>query len=266
MFGLGGIFAEVLKDVTFRLAPGTASVAREMVEEIAGYPVLAGARGRPRADVDALVNNGSRRNTWIAGVPAPRSSHPLQVSCCARGGAAPFGTEDREPGDRPFGYDDRSRKEASRDYKASITPGQEAAVTGRDLRGTIRTLEDAVKERTASASRPRRPGDGTSPSAPRMRGASATCGSRERSTAAAYATCPCTHAQIRAAFLAHQLVAFVEVHRLDHPLDRGLLVRGQFERLAVLVDHGHQPGLAAAREKLEELGAFTAIFKQENEA
>ncbi|MBI3044250.1 MAG: acetate--CoA ligase family protein [Betaproteobacteria bacterium] len=56
MFGLGGIFAEVLKDVSFRLAPVTASVAREMVEEIAGYPVLAGARGRPPADVDALVD------------------------------------------------------------------------------------------------------------------------------------------------------------------------------------------------------------------
>jgi len=56
MFGLGGIFAEVLKDVSFRLAPVTPSVAREMVEEIGGYPVLAGARGRPRADVDALVD------------------------------------------------------------------------------------------------------------------------------------------------------------------------------------------------------------------
>jgi acyl-CoA synthetase (NDP forming) len=56
MFGLGGIFAEALKDVSFRLAPVTPSVAREMVEEIAGYPVLAGARGRPRADVEALVD------------------------------------------------------------------------------------------------------------------------------------------------------------------------------------------------------------------
>mgnify|MGYP001290725941 CR=1 FL=1 len=56
MFGLGGIFAEVLKDVSFRLAPVTPSVAREMVEEIAGYPVLAGARGKPRADVAALVD------------------------------------------------------------------------------------------------------------------------------------------------------------------------------------------------------------------
>lgn len=56
MFGLGGIFAEVLKDVSFRLAPITPAMAREMVEEIKGYPVLAGARGKPPADVDALVD------------------------------------------------------------------------------------------------------------------------------------------------------------------------------------------------------------------
>jgi acyl-CoA synthetase (NDP forming) len=56
MFGLGGIFAEVLKDVAFRLAPVTPSVAREMIEEIKGYPVLAGARGKPPTDVDALAD------------------------------------------------------------------------------------------------------------------------------------------------------------------------------------------------------------------
>ena len=56
MFGLGGIFAEVLKDVAFRLAPITPAMAREMIEEIKGYPVLAGARGKPPADVDALAD------------------------------------------------------------------------------------------------------------------------------------------------------------------------------------------------------------------
>jgi acetyltransferase len=55
MFGLGGIFAEVLKDVAFRLAPVTLSVAREMIAEIKGYPVLAGARGKAPADIDALA-------------------------------------------------------------------------------------------------------------------------------------------------------------------------------------------------------------------
>jgi len=56
MFGLGGIFAEVLKDVAFRLAPITLSEARCMIEEIKGYPLLAGARGRAAADVDALAD------------------------------------------------------------------------------------------------------------------------------------------------------------------------------------------------------------------
>lgn len=56
MFGLGGIFAEVLKDVSFRLAPVTLSVAHDMIREIKGYPVLAGARGKPAADIDALAD------------------------------------------------------------------------------------------------------------------------------------------------------------------------------------------------------------------
>ncbi|MGQ0751534.1 MAG: acetate--CoA ligase family protein [Betaproteobacteria bacterium] len=55
MFGLGGVFAEVLKDVAFRLAPVTPSIAREMIAEIKGHAVLAGARGRPPADIDALA-------------------------------------------------------------------------------------------------------------------------------------------------------------------------------------------------------------------
>jgi len=55
MFGLGGIFAEVLKDVTFRLAPIQASVCAEMIREVKGYPLLAGARGRPAGDEAALV-------------------------------------------------------------------------------------------------------------------------------------------------------------------------------------------------------------------
>jgi acyl-CoA synthetase (NDP forming) len=56
MFGLGGVFAEVLKDVAFRLAPVTPSVAREMIAEIKGHAVLSGARGRPPADVEALAD------------------------------------------------------------------------------------------------------------------------------------------------------------------------------------------------------------------
>lgn len=55
MFGLGGIFVEVLKDVTFRIAPITETDAREMITEVKGYPILKGYRGQPPADVDAIV-------------------------------------------------------------------------------------------------------------------------------------------------------------------------------------------------------------------
>jgi acyl-CoA synthetase (NDP forming) len=46
MFGLGGIFAEVLQDVSFRVAPLDRRDAEAMVREIRGYPMLSGARGR----------------------------------------------------------------------------------------------------------------------------------------------------------------------------------------------------------------------------
>jgi len=55
MFGLGGVWVEVLEDISFRLAPLSAEDAREMIQEIKGYPVLAGIRGTPPADVGALI-------------------------------------------------------------------------------------------------------------------------------------------------------------------------------------------------------------------
>jgi acyl-CoA synthetase (NDP forming) len=56
MFGLGGVFVEVLKDVSFRLAPFGRDVALEMIREIKGHALLQGARGAPPCDVGALAD------------------------------------------------------------------------------------------------------------------------------------------------------------------------------------------------------------------
>lgn len=55
MFGLGGIFVEILKDVTFRVAPVTSTQAERMLDEIEASPILKGARGEPARDREALV-------------------------------------------------------------------------------------------------------------------------------------------------------------------------------------------------------------------
>lgn len=55
MFGLGGIFVEVLKDVTFRAAPFGVEEARRMIREIRGFAMLEGARGARPSDIEALA-------------------------------------------------------------------------------------------------------------------------------------------------------------------------------------------------------------------
>jgi succinyl-CoA synthetase beta subunit len=63
LFGLGGIFVEVLKDAAFRVAPLTELDARDMIHEIRSYPVLEGVRGQAPADQEAinLILRGTSR-------------------------------------------------------------------------------------------------------------------------------------------------------------------------------------------------------------
>lgn len=56
MFGLGGIYVEVLKDVSFRLCPVTPDEARDMIGEIRAHALLRGARGEAPADIEAIVD------------------------------------------------------------------------------------------------------------------------------------------------------------------------------------------------------------------
>ncbi len=55
-FGLGGVYVEVFKDVSRRLLPLQREEAQAMLREVRSFPLLDGARGRPRADIGALVD------------------------------------------------------------------------------------------------------------------------------------------------------------------------------------------------------------------
>lgn len=54
-FGLGGVYAETLRDVSYRLAPFDEAAARDMIAELRSAPLFSGLRGRPPCDVDALA-------------------------------------------------------------------------------------------------------------------------------------------------------------------------------------------------------------------
>ena len=66
MFGLGGIFTELFKDVTFRAAPFDQAEAQRMIRETKGYELLKGFRGKPAADIDALASTLARLSQFAA--------------------------------------------------------------------------------------------------------------------------------------------------------------------------------------------------------
>jgi acetyltransferase len=70
MFGLGGIFVEVMEDTTFRVAPVSGSEAEEMTREVKSAPLLRGARGRDPVDVDGVVESIQRLSQLVTDFPA----------------------------------------------------------------------------------------------------------------------------------------------------------------------------------------------------
>ncbi|HHT9119488.1 MAG TPA: acetate--CoA ligase alpha subunit [Candidatus Hypogeohydataceae bacterium YC41] len=69
MFGLGGIYVEVLRDVSFRIAPITSTEARKMIEETKAYSVLKGTRGERPADLEAVVEGLQKLSQLVIDFP-----------------------------------------------------------------------------------------------------------------------------------------------------------------------------------------------------
>jgi acyl-CoA synthetase (NDP forming) len=65
VLGLGGVFVEILKDVTLRIPPITATEARRALESLKGCAIFSGVRGAPPADIDALAEMAARLS-WLA--------------------------------------------------------------------------------------------------------------------------------------------------------------------------------------------------------
>ncbi|MXV62273.1 CoA-binding protein [Natronorubrum sp. JWXQ-INN-674] len=70
LFGLGGIFVEILEDTSVRVAPIGEGEARDMIDEIRAAPLLRGARGREPADVEAVVETVQRLSQLVTDFPA----------------------------------------------------------------------------------------------------------------------------------------------------------------------------------------------------
>src|SRR5256886_6259707 len=89
MFGLGGIYVEVFRDVTFRLAPIRELGAQRMVESIKAGQILRGVRGRPPAAGEALLECIERLSQLAVAIPgrAVLDLHPLVVAPAAPGDA-----------------------------------------------------------------------------------------------------------------------------------------------------------------------------------
>jgi len=56
MFGLGGVFTEILRDMAFALIPIREGDAWRMITSVKGYPLLQGYRGQPRVNLDSIID------------------------------------------------------------------------------------------------------------------------------------------------------------------------------------------------------------------
>ncbi len=102
-FGLGGVFAEVMEDVVFRVHPVTDVEAADMIRSIRGYPILSGARGGAHVDQEALRDVLIRLDQLVG-------DHP----------------EIAEMDLNPFLASAQAARQAAVDARARIVPGQKS--------------------------------------------------------------------------------------------------------------------------------------------
>ncbi|MHB1932335.1 MAG: acetate--CoA ligase family protein [Thermoplasmata archaeon] len=90
VFGLGGIYVEVLRDVTFRLAPLRSRSAETMVRSVRAFPLLAGVRGEPPSDLPALYETIQRISQLAVEQPevVEMDINPLRVRPAGGGAVA----------------------------------------------------------------------------------------------------------------------------------------------------------------------------------
>jgi len=90
MFGLGGIYVEVLKDVSFRVAPFGRRHARRMIDETRAAPLLRGARGEKPSDLDAIVDTLLVVSQMVTDFPeiVEMDINPLKVGESGEGAVA----------------------------------------------------------------------------------------------------------------------------------------------------------------------------------
>ncbi|MGQ9618580.1 MAG: acetate--CoA ligase alpha subunit [Candidatus Aminicenantia bacterium] len=69
MFGLGGVYVEAMKDVSFRIAPLRELTAKKMIREIKGFKILEGYRGEPPSDIDSIEECLMRLSQLVTDFP-----------------------------------------------------------------------------------------------------------------------------------------------------------------------------------------------------
>lgn len=88
MFGLGGVLVEVLRDVACRIVPISARDAVEIIHDIRGFPLLAGHRGAPPADLDALQRILLLLSAFVASTPQVKEIDLNPIYAYAQGAVA----------------------------------------------------------------------------------------------------------------------------------------------------------------------------------